>query len=160
MVRGTRTRQPNSGLVSNHDSVSRRSTTSPTTVTAGGVMPAARASARMSASVDTTVVCSVVVPTRVIATGVPGSRPASTSASATSPMVPQAPRSTSVLSSAYHAQSILASEQEMTATSRSCFVVSGIPAYAGTAVTEETPGTISKATPALTQAWASSGPEA
>ena len=39
LVRGTSTRQPNSGLVSNHDSVSRRSTTSPTTVTAGGGDP-------------------------------------------------------------------------------------------------------------------------
>ena len=35
-----------------------------------------------------------------------------------------------------------------------------MPAYAGTAVADETPGTISKAMPAFTQACASSGPEA
>ena len=45
-------------------------------------------------------------------------------------------------------------------TSRFSFVVSGMPAYAGTEPTHETPGTISKPTPAFTQAWASSGPEA
>ena len=56
LVRGTSTRQPNSGLVSNHDSVSRRSTTGPTTVMAGGAIPAARASAAMCASVET-IVC-------------------------------------------------------------------------------------------------------
>ena len=47
-----------------------------------------------------------------------------------------------------------------TVTSRWFLVVSGMPAYAGTAVTEETPGTISKPMPALAQAAASSGPEA
>jgi hypothetical protein len=76
------------------------------------------------------------------------------------PIEPQAERRTSVLSSAYHSQSTLASEQEMTATSRSCLVVSGIPAYAGTEVADETPGTTSKAIPALTHACASSGAEA
>ena len=47
-----------------------------------------------------------------------------------------------------------------TATSRWSLVVSGMPAYAGTAETEETPGTISNGRPALAQAWASSGPDA
>jgi hypothetical protein len=70
LVRGTSTRQPNSGLVSNHDRVSRRFTTSPTTVTAGGLIFAALASAEIESSVEITVDWSVVVPTRVIATGV------------------------------------------------------------------------------------------
>ena len=100
LVRGTRTCQPKSGLVSNHDSVVRRSTTSPTTVIAGGVMPAAAASAPMASSVETTVSCSVVVPTRVMATGVRGERPAATSCSATRPMEPTAESSTRVRSSA------------------------------------------------------------
>src|SRR5688572_30967940 len=53
LVRGTSTRQPKSALVSNHDSVSRRSTTSPTTVTAGGLIRAARASEAMRSRVET-----------------------------------------------------------------------------------------------------------
>ncbi len=62
-------------------------------------------------------------------------------------------------SSAYWLQSTF-SPQVTTATSRLSLVVSGMPAYAGTALTEDTPGTISKPRPALTQACASSGPEA
>ena len=54
----------------------------------------------------------------------------------------------------------LASLQFTTATSRWFLVVSGMPAYVGTALTEETPGTISNPMPALVQACASSGPEA
>ena len=79
LVRGTRTRQPNSGLVSNHDSVSRRSTTGPTTVTAGGVIFAARASAAMRASVETTVSWVVSVPVRSSRPGCSSSRPAAIS---------------------------------------------------------------------------------
>ena len=127
LVRGTRTRQPKSGLVSNHDSVSRRLTTLPMTVIAGGEMRAARASAAMSASVEMTVDCSVVVPTRVIATGVSAERPAATSAAAISPMVPTAESSTSVRSSAYWLQSTFG-PQVTTAISRWSLVVSGMPA--------------------------------
>ena len=76
-----------------------------------------------------------------------------------SAMAPTAESSTRVRSSAYRVQSTR-SPQVTTATSRLLFVVSGMPAYAGTAVTEETPGTISKPRPALVQACASSGPEA
>ena len=100
LVRGTRARQPKSGLVSNHDSVWRRSTTSPMTVIAGGAMRAARTSAAMSARVEMRVCCSVVVPTRVIATGVSGERPASIRAAAVSPMLPTPESRTSVRSSA------------------------------------------------------------
>ena len=76
-----------------------------------------------------------------------------------SPIWPTAESSTSVRLSAYCVQSTL-SPQVTTATSRWSLVVSGMPAYAGTALTDETPGTISKPSPALTQACASSGPEA
>ena len=99
LVRGTSTRQPNSGLVSNQDRASRRLTTSPTTVTAGGDIRAARASTAMCSRVEVTVACSVVVPTRVIATGVWGSRPASTSALAISEIDPTAESSTRVRAS-------------------------------------------------------------
>src|SRR5690606_4850152 len=150
----------NSGLVSNHDSASRRSTTSPTTMTAGGVIRASRASAAMFSRVEITVRWSVVVPTRVIDTGVSAARPAASSDAEISAIWPTAESSTSVRSSAYWRQSIFASPQVTTATSRWVLVVSGMPAYAGTAVTAETPGTISKASPALAHAWASSGPEA
>ena len=47
-----------------------------------------------------------------------------------------------------------------TVSSRWSLVVSGMPAYAGTEPSEETPGTTSKPSPALAQASASSGPEA
>src|SRR3954470_3226396 len=159
LVRGTRIRQPNRGLVSNQDSDSRRSTTRPITITAGGAIRAARASAAMPASVEVTVACSVVVPTRVIATGVSGSRPAATSALAMSATRLTPERTTSVRSPAYADQSTF-SFAVTTATSRWSLVVSGMPAYAGTADTDDTPGTISKPSPALTQAAASSGPEA
>lgn len=80
LVRGTSTRQPNSGLLSNHDSLSRVATASPTTITAGSAMPACLRSAANRASVDTTVYCSVVVPFWVTATGVVSGFPDATRA--------------------------------------------------------------------------------
>ena len=77
---------------------------------------------------ETTVSCSVVVPTRVIATGVSALRPASTSAAATSAIELTAESSTRVRSSAYCVQSTFASEQFTTATSRCFLSVSGTPA--------------------------------
>ena len=81
------------------------------------------------------------------------------SAFATSPHMLTPESSTSVRSSAYWLQSTEL-WQVTTATSRWFLVVSGMPAYAGTADTDETPGTISNGRPALAQACASSGPEA
>ena len=129
-------------------------------MTAGGAIRAARASAPMRASVETTVSCSVVVPTRVIATGVSGA--AAGRDQRGGDVGDRADRGEQ------HQGAVvgvlrpvdLRSAQVTTATSRCFLSVSGTPAYAGTAVTEETPGTISKPTPALTQACASSGPEA
>ena len=61
--------------------------------------------------------------------------------------------------SPYRLQSTF-SRQVTTVSSRWSLVVSGIPAYAGTDASEDTPGTTSKQRPALAQASASSGPEA
>src|SRR5690606_17916219 len=139
---------------------SRRSTTSPTTMTAGGVIRASRASAAMFSRVEVTVRWSVVVPTRVIDNGEAAARAAAIRDSEVSAIWPAAEGSPGLRAAAYWRQSIFASPQVTTATSRWVLVVSGMPAYAGTAVTAETPGTISKASPALAHAWASSGPEA
>ena len=101
------------------------------------------------------------MPVEVIDTGVSAERPAATSCSAISPIEPTAESSTSVWWTGEAAPSRpWLSLQFTTATSRWFFVVSGMPAYVGTALTDETPGTISNPTPALVQACASSGPEA
>ena len=123
---------------------------------------AAFTSAATRSSVVTRVSWSVVVPTRVTATGVAASRPAAISALAVSAIVPMAESSTSVGVSAWCAQSTPRtwSRHETNATSRLSLEVSGMPAYAGTALTDEMPGTISRPRPAFTQACASSGPEA
>ena len=126
-MRGTSTRQPNSGLVSNHDSVSRRSTTGPTTITAGGVIRAAGTSAAMFPRVETWSPARC-VPVRVTETEVSGSRPAATSSAAMSPIVLTAESSTSVGWAAWEAQLIFASLHVTTATSRWVRVVSGMPA--------------------------------
>ncbi len=101
----------------------------------------------------------VVVPTRVTATGVSPARPAAMSSAAMASKEPRADSSTNVRLSPYVDQSILG-PHATTDTSRWFCVVRGIPAYAGTALTAETPGTSSKPMSALRQAWASSGPEA
>ena len=84
MVRGTSTRQPNSGLVSNQDSAllrgdgladhgDRRARQ------VSGLTPAALRSAGTEPSVVSTVCCSVVVPFQVMASGVDSFQPAATS---------------------------------------------------------------------------------
>ena len=101
------------------------------------------------------------MPVEVIDTGVSAERPAATSCAAISPMEPTAESSTSVGWVGVAAPSRSWRRlQVTTATSRWFLVVSGMPAYVGTALTEETPGTISNPMPALVQACASSGPEA
>ena len=84
LVRGTSTRQPNSGLVSNQDSAGCAAIPSPTTAIAGpgrvsGLIPAALRSAGTEPSVVSTVCCSVVVPFQVIASGADSFQPAATS---------------------------------------------------------------------------------
>ena len=113
----------------------------------------------MRSRVETTVDWSVVVPARVIRTGVSGERPAATSCLAMSPMPLTAESSTRVPVPPWRLQSTF-SPQVTTVSSRWFLVVSGMPAYAGTEPSEETPGTTSKPSPALAQARASSGPDA
>ena len=73
-MRGTRTRQPNSGLVSNHDSSLAQPTVEPTTASDGNRLGRAQSSASTSPRVLEWVRWSIVVPCSVTATGV--SRPA------------------------------------------------------------------------------------
>ena len=101
LVRGTSTRQPNSGLVSNQDSAPCEMTPAPTTATAGpwavsGLTPAAFRSAATVPSVATTVNWSVVVPFQVMASGVPSAQPAAMSILPRSTGPASAPRITSV----------------------------------------------------------------
>jgi hypothetical protein len=134
---------------------------SPTTVTVGGASLAALTSAAMRSSVETTVRCPVVVPPSVMATGVSGARPAAISALAASPTTWVADRRTRVAVPAPRTdQSTVPSATLTTRTSRCLAEVRGIPAYAGTALTEETPGTTSNGMPAFAQPAASSEPVA
>ena len=101
LVRGTSTRQPNSGLVSNHDSVSRAATASPTTATAGPAVlasdtPAALRSGPIRPRVEATVCCALVVPSQVMANGVASGQPAAISILASSAGPASAPSTTSV----------------------------------------------------------------
>src|ERR1700761_625923 len=89
LVRGTSTRQPNSGLVSNQDSRSCAATASPTTATAEPLVvardtPAPLGSGPMRPSEDTTVCCALVVPSQVMANLVASGQPAAISILASS----------------------------------------------------------------------------
>src|SRR5580692_9834470 len=84
LVRGTSTRQPNSGLVSYQDILLFAAAASPTTATAlprvvATVTPAAFRSGPIRPSVVATVCWSVVVPSQVIANGVASGQPAAIS---------------------------------------------------------------------------------
>src|SRR5215472_10531403 len=152
-VLGTSTRQPNSGLVSNQESVRCILTPSPTTAIArpcavSRLSPAALRSAVMVPSVLTTVCWSVVVPFQVMANGVVSDQPPAISILAMSPIPVSAPSITSVPGAA---DILLTSEAWMMRTSVAASWVSGMPAYAGTAVAAEIPGTISNGTLALAQ---------
>ena len=94
LVRGTRTLQPKSALVSNQDSDSRRETVEPTTASTGNVASAITLAA--SARVVTEVRCWIVVPRSVTATGVDPSRPAACSASRVVAARSAGPRTTTV----------------------------------------------------------------
>ena len=137
---------------------------SPTTVMVGAASLAAFTSAAIRSSVEVTVRWDVVVPSWVIATGVSGDRPAAISAFATSPMTWVADSSTRVAVPAamddQSAELRMPSATLTTRTSRCLADVSGIPAYAGTAVIDETPGTTSNGIPAFAHPTASSEPVA
>src|SRR5580765_6100323 len=155
LVRGTRTFQPNSGLVSNHDSCSRSATVELTTASAGNSTDFITVAT--SPRVVTRVAWRIVVPRSVRATGLSAGRPASSSLPSAPARSSGAPRSTTVTDSAAEAaQSTWRSLAEITCTAGELLEVSGMPAYAGTAETALTPGTMSKAMPAFWQASASS----
>src|SRR5690606_5697587 len=145
------TRQPKSGFVSNHDSCSWSSAGWPTTASTGDTGESPSTAAAWS-RVVVEVRCAVVAPCVVTATGVSARRPASSSRSSASDTSSGSPRTTTVTSSPTdRLQSTLLSCAEMTWTARDAAVVSGTPAYAGTALTADTPGTTSKGSPALRQ---------
>ena len=93
-MRGTRTCQPNNGLVSNQDSVSRSFTAAPTTTRLG----TARAPTTSLACESTVVVVSwwTVVPRTVTATGVSAARPAPSSSARVPANCSGVPRQTTV----------------------------------------------------------------
>ena len=131
-------------------------------MTAGGSTPAARSAMRSSRS--TIVVWRSVAPQRTTATGVDGGRPWAISRSAmrgsaltpmrtTSVSTPMARRSHSTRDDP-HASWPVTTANEV-ATPR---CVTGMPAYAGTATAELTPGTTSNGMPASASVSASSPP--
>src|SRR3984893_15514592 len=101
LVRGTSTRQPNSGLVSYQDILLFAAAASPTTATApprvvATVTPAAFRSGPIRPRVVATVCWSVVVPSQGIANGVASAQPAAMSILPRSAGAVSAPRTTSV----------------------------------------------------------------
>src|SRR5690606_29298616 len=155
LVRGTRTRQPNSGLVSNQDSSSRSTTWGPTTATVCPEQCSVTAAAAVPSG-TTTVCWSVVVPPQVSATGVSASRPAASRAVTARAISAGSPTTTTETWSATdRLQSVCRSAASTRWTSPPSLLVSGTPAYSGTEEAVLTPGTISKGTPARRQACAS-----
>src|SRR6476646_1577872 len=156
-VRGTRMFQPNSGLVSNHDSCSRRATVAPTTGRVGNSTLADFIVAATEPSVVVWVRWVIVVPRSVRATGVSGSRPAASRSTRLRARDSGVPSTTTVTSAPVErAQSTLVLSPETTCSVGDDADVSGTPAYVGTALTALTPGTTSKPMQALRQARASS----
>src|SRR4051794_32019417 len=151
------------GQLPNQAIDSARLTTSPITSVAGDSIPDAAVREGSSDSVDTTLRWSTVVPRSTTAAGSSGERPPAINAAQTSSSFPAAMRTTSVSTAAdtrwrstSRPGAVLAvTTAKLEATPR---CVSGMPAYAGTAVAEETPGTTSNGTLASAQASASSPP--
>ena len=147
-MRGTSTSQPNSGLVSNHDSVSRRDTVDPTTASTGKRPSAIVAPA--SARVVTTVRCSVLVPRSVTATGVcrvPAGGDERLEGLRGPVGLAEDDDGDPGVDGARQVDAACPRGDDVHARWR-LLEVSGTPAYDGTAVTELTPGTTSKAMPA------------
>src|SRR3954449_12533835 len=150
LVRGTRTRQPNSGRLSHQDSLARLSTAAPTVTTTGPLRVSSPAAfSATAASLLATLFCAVPVPSVVTTTGVLPDRPPSTSAAAVVGSCSAGACSTSglpvpVAAAASAARSTGASTARRSACTE--LAPSGTPAYAGTAVPTATPGTTSKAT--------------
>ena len=126
-MRGTRTFQPNSGLVSNQDRLSRSATVVPTTARAGN----SRVFMTLATSprVVTRVAWRIVVPRSVSATGLSADRPAASSLASAAPRSSGWPSRTTVTESATEAdQSTCRSLAEITCTAGELLDVSGMPA--------------------------------
>src|SRR5665648_232866 len=148
--------QPNSGLVSNHESCSRSWTVEPTTASDGNSTLAEVIRPTTSPSVLVWVRWVMVVPRSVSDTGVPSSRPAASRSPSALASVSGVPSTTTVtLSAVEQVQSTLVPPLT-TCSDGEAADVSGTPAYVGTALTALTPGTISNLIPALWHAIASS----
>ena len=163
-ARVTTTRHPCSGRRSNQARCSRMRATSPTTVIAGAGRPAAASAIAARGAV--TVCWSGRVPCEITAAGVSAAIPWAISRRAFSSRAPTPMRKTSV-------PGVAASEPQSSelsgfdgsswpvtnvtwAANPRC--VTGMPAYAGTAYAELTPGTTSNGMPAASSASASSPP--
>src|SRR4051794_39722827 len=146
LVRGTSTRQPNSGRLSHHDSRPRLSTAVPTVATTGPVRASSPAVfSATETSLATTLFCAVPEPPAVTTTGVPADRPPSTSRAAASGSSSAVPCRTSVAP----AEAAPARAPRSTPLCRSAVTAvlpTATPAKPGTAVATATPGTTSKGT--------------
>ena len=166
LARVTSTRFPNKGCVSNQLSCSRNRTTSPTTTTVGGRISAAFARSTMSRNVPTTVCCLAYVPHRTSATGVSTAFPSSTNLDTIMGKFLTPIKNTRVPSAAAKrghsntVSSLFGSSCPVIKATVEARVrcVTGMPAYAGTATAEVTPGTTSKGIRCSTIHSASSPP--
>ena len=157
-VRGTSTRQPNRGLVSNQDALSRRETPGPVTATSRSSPVAATSStaALTSRSVATAVRWDVVDPPTVTLTPADPSWPASTRAPTHATTSSGTPSTTTVPCVPATAAASWRPPASSTCTAPVPEVVTGTPACSGTAVASDTPGTTSTGTPARRTATSSS----
>ena len=162
----TRTRHPKRGFFSNQLSLSLSATTSPTTVTTGGFISFCFTRSHIFIRVPVTVICFVSVPHLMTATGVDGDQPFSRSLSTMNerffhPMTnTRVPRPTESLSQAIFGLSLSGASCPviMVTEDERSLCVSGMPAYAGTAVAELTPGITSKGISYSASSSASSPP--
>src|SRR5215218_6174987 len=147
LVRGTSTRQPNSGRLSHQDIRARLSTAVPTVATTGPVNESRPAVFSATAtSLATTLFCAVPEPPVVTATGVPPDSPPSTSRAAASGRSSALPWRTRVPPVAVAAAASVVRSTPLRRSAVTAVPPIATPAYAGTAVAVATPGTTSKGT--------------
>src|SRR5215218_4917164 len=147
LVRGTRTRQPNSGRLSHQDSRARLSTAAPTVATTGPLKASRPAVfSATAASLATTLFWAVPDPPAVTTIGVLPESPPSTSRAAASGRSSAVPWSTSVPPEDPAAPARAARSTSLRRSAVTAVPPRATPAYAGTAVAVATPGTTSKGT--------------
>src|SRR3954453_22059868 len=147
LVRGTSTRQPNSGRLSHQDSRLRLSTAVPTVATTGPLSASTPAVFSATAtSLVATLFCAVPEPPGGTTTGVLPDRPPSTSRAAASGSSSAVPCRTRVPPAAEAAPASPARSAPLRRSAVRAVLPSATPAKAGTAVAVATPGTTSKGT--------------